>query len=534
MVTAVKEQKDEGVAKLGSRLWRLNNLYWIMNDQGERIQFKMNPIQYALYMALWWLNIILKSRQHGITTFCCIFFLDAVLFNSNVRAGIVCHKLDDAKRIFRDKVKYAYDNLPEDLKAERYLLKEDVQEMLFSNNSSIYVSVSMRSGTLQLLHISELDYMCVHDAQKADEVKSGTIETVHERGMIIIESTQEGIGTDFDNMCRTAEKLKLSGAKLTRLDYKFHFFPWYKKEENVLYDDVLIDAEMLEYFRRIEAITGDIIERPHRNWYVKKKETLGTKIFKQHPSTPEEARHASLLGAYVGHEMVKVKERNRIGDFPHEKSAQVFTFWDVGSIHTAIWYWQFIGETIRSIEVFYDNTGEGLTEHIKMVKEKPYIYASHWCGWELNKDSGTNRKNPTTGNYILDEAENLGITFNVLAKVSFDDRIAATRLTLDKCYFNKETTEIGVSALFNHRAALNRALSTEDRPVYSKNAVPGPQAHIFDAFSHGALAYINHIYMDGKLLGDKRARIVSRRAAPPQTRTLLRGFKNIGKTFMRN
>ena len=54
---------------LSDRFWRLNNLYWIMNDKGQRVRFRLNKVQLALYKALWWLNIILKSRQHGITTF---------------------------------------------------------------------------------------------------------------------------------------------------------------------------------------------------------------------------------------------------------------------------------------------------------------------------------------------------------------------------------------------------------------------------------------------------------------------------------
>ncbi len=40
-----------------------------------------------------------------------------LLFNPNTRAGVIAHKLDDAKVIFRDKIKYPYDQLDEGLKA---------------------------------------------------------------------------------------------------------------------------------------------------------------------------------------------------------------------------------------------------------------------------------------------------------------------------------------------------------------------------------------------------------------------------------
>ena len=68
-------------------------------------------------MSCTYLNVILKARQLGFTTFIQLFMLDACLFNPNIRAGTIAHTLDDARVIFRDKVKFVYDNLPEDLKA---------------------------------------------------------------------------------------------------------------------------------------------------------------------------------------------------------------------------------------------------------------------------------------------------------------------------------------------------------------------------------------------------------------------------------
>jgi len=93
---ATKQKLDAGtkarLIKLGNRFWRLNHLYYILNEQGERMLFTLNAVQRVLYFALWWLNIIPKSRQHGITPFIAIFMLDGCLFNSNVRAAIIAHK----------------------------------------------------------------------------------------------------------------------------------------------------------------------------------------------------------------------------------------------------------------------------------------------------------------------------------------------------------------------------------------------------------------------------------------------------------
>jgi len=107
----------------------------------------MNWAQTALFDGLHTFDLILKARQLGFTTFLQLFMLDACLFNSNIRAGTIAHRLDDARIIFRDKVKLPYDLLPEGLKAVRPVLRWSADELEFANNSSIRVSTSMRSGT---------------------------------------------------------------------------------------------------------------------------------------------------------------------------------------------------------------------------------------------------------------------------------------------------------------------------------------------------------------------------------------------------
>src|ERR687894_77363 len=101
------------------------------------------------------LNIILKARQLGFTTLCCLIYLDACVFTPHTRAGVIAHKLEDAKVIFRDKIKFPYDRLDEGIRAAVPAVQDSVDTLTFGNNSSARVSTSMRSGTLQYLHVSE-------------------------------------------------------------------------------------------------------------------------------------------------------------------------------------------------------------------------------------------------------------------------------------------------------------------------------------------------------------------------------------------
>jgi hypothetical protein len=124
-----------------SRLWRLNNLYTITDKNGRRVVFKMNSAQEALYHAMHRQNVILKARQRGFTTFIQLIMLDACIFNEDVRAGTIAHTLPNAQVIFRDKVRFPYDQLPESIRNAVPARNDNSCELLLANNSSIRVGV---------------------------------------------------------------------------------------------------------------------------------------------------------------------------------------------------------------------------------------------------------------------------------------------------------------------------------------------------------------------------------------------------------
>ena len=155
--------------------WRLNNLYFITDESGAKIQFRMNWAQEQLFEEMHYLNLVLKARQLGFTTFIQLFMLDACIFNSNIRAGVIAHKMDAAEAIFRDKIKFPYDNLPSALRAAVPIVKDNTTTLELSNNSLISVGTSMRSGTLQYLHVSEFGKVCAKYPDKAREIVTGAL-----------------------------------------------------------------------------------------------------------------------------------------------------------------------------------------------------------------------------------------------------------------------------------------------------------------------------------------------------------------------
>jgi hypothetical protein len=126
------------------------------------------------------------------TTLLTIMALDQCLFVDNFTAAIVFHNLTDAEKAFRNKVKFAYERLPEALREKLRVRKETTTEIVFENGSSLGVGVSARSGTIQWLHVSEFGKLCAKYPEKAREVVTGSFGAVPKDGLIFIESTAEG------------------------------------------------------------------------------------------------------------------------------------------------------------------------------------------------------------------------------------------------------------------------------------------------------------------------------------------------------
>ncbi len=364
---------------LADAMWRLENLYYITvkkegeEGEGKRMLFKMNRHQRKFLKNLWHRNIILKARQLGFTTLICILFLDHALFNADQRCGIVAQDDGAAKAIFRDKVKYAYDNLPESLRRAMPLVKDASDELLFAhNNSSIRVATSMRSGTIDRLHVSEFGKICAKYPDKAAEVVTGSLLAA-EAGLIIIESTAEGQQGAFYDYTQLAQKKQQQRHKLTALDYRLFFFPWWEADEYRMDPQgVHVSDEDHGYFDKVQQSEGCHIDLGQRAWYVKTRDNTFVgreeKIWQEYPSTADEAFQQSNEGAYYLKDMAKLRRRGGILELPL-LDVPVLTFWDIGNGDgTAFWLMQRSRSGDRFIG-YYENHGEDLRHYAKWLTD---------------------------------------------------------------------------------------------------------------------------------------------------------------------
>ena len=426
--------------------WRLENLYYILVKTAgdalgadKKMLFRMNKAQKRLMARIWNRNLVLKARQVGATTLFCVLWLDHALFVPNQRCGIVAQDEGAAKVIFRDKVKFAYDNLPPEIKRRFPLAKDAADELLFEhNNSSVRVATSMRSGTNDRLHVSEFGKICAMYPIKANEVITGSIPSVPDNGIVVIESTAEGREGEFFDMVEAAQKHAAGRLKLTIKDYRLHFTAWWQHDAYRMDSTgVHVSDEDHKYFDKIQFENNCRIDPDQRAWYVKTRDTTfigkGPKMWQEYPSTPEEAFQVSGEGHYYAEDMLALRIRGGIRDVP-VLDVPVNTFWDIGRRDgCAIAFHQEINGEDRFID-YYEDHFKTLAIYVKALKDKPYVYNKHF----LPHDAAHRRLSDT--NKSTEEMLNdLGVTGTVIVPVitQLINGVEQVRKCLKGVFFDK-------------------------------------------------------------------------------------------------
>lgn len=476
---------DEVVELWADRRWRLQNLYFIKDKFGNVVRFAMNPAQEKLLDDLHYLNIILKARQMGFSTFILILALDCCIFNSNFAAGLIADTKKNAQNLL-DRIKFAYEHLPGPIQKAVEIKSDNSSEIEFSNGSSVEVGVSLRSGTKNLLHISEYGKICAKTPDKAKEVKSGSLNTLAARQLGFIESTAEGRGGDFYDKVQQARRILDAGRGPGEMDYRFHFFPWWQDETYQLLEPVMLTAEDEKYFSDLAIEHGIRLTDPQKWWYVAKKAEQGDDMWKEYPSTPDEAFQAAKEGAYFARDLRALRQRGRIGSFPYVPSIVVNTFWDFGLGDTqTIWLHQEVAGEHRFVGYFEDS-GMGLGHYFGWLDKWAAQRGSRWGVHHGPHDIDHRRQTTTSGQAetIKTMSAKLGFVFKTVERNP--DKINAihgVRMKLPGCVFDEAACSVGLMHLENYSRDWDEKLS-----VWR-----GHPRH--DEHSHGADAFMT--FTDG-------------------------------------
>lgn len=141
-------------------------------------------------------NIVLKSRQMGISTLVSGYGLYKMLFQDDFKVLVIANKQDVAKNII-EKVKLMHSNLPVWMRQET--ITENKTELVFKNGSSIKAVASSpsagRSEALSLLIVDEAAF-----CESFAEIWTSAQMTLATGGDAIVLSTPKGVGNQFHKM----------------------------------------------------------------------------------------------------------------------------------------------------------------------------------------------------------------------------------------------------------------------------------------------------------------------------------------------
>lgn len=206
----------------------------VRTREGRTAALRANPVQREFERRRGRLNIVLKARQMGLTTWAAARFFLRTITRPGTLTLEVAHTREAAEEIFRIVHRFL-DCLPERLrKGSLRTSRDNVRQIVFPAIDSQYRVESAadrnagRGLTVQNLHCSEL----ARWPGDPGEILAGLRATMAPDAEMILESTPDGVGG-----CFYEEWEKAAETGIVR-----HFFPWWMEPR---YRATAVDEESL-------------------------------------------------------------------------------------------------------------------------------------------------------------------------------------------------------------------------------------------------------------------------------------------------
>lgn len=270
--------------RIANREWRLNNLYWIVNQYGDEVLFRPNWAQDGLLRDAGPRNVVLKTRIQGMTTLLSLLSLDTALFREKSNCVIVTHDRDQADFIF-DTIRFAYESLDRHrfghgIRRFVSVLCLNLHEIDFYNGSRVEVCRNFRAITPHFLVVNGYGGICENSPSEARDIEIG-MNMVPDYGTMFVSDIAGKREGGFYDLCTHAVERGI----------RPHFFPWWRNPECVLDSwDLTIGDELEAYFRGLELDHGILLTNEQRGWYARQCWSFGPLVTRrEYPSTIDEA-----------------------------------------------------------------------------------------------------------------------------------------------------------------------------------------------------------------------------------------------------
>ena len=194
---------------------------------------------------------------------------------------------------------------------------------------------------------------------------------------------------------------------------------------------------------------------------------------------------AAIQGSYYGKELAVLESSGQITAVPHQPDVEVHAAFDIGySDDTAIWWWQLVNGEIHVID-HYATNGENIAFYATILSERGYNYSkmgSKPFVW-LPHDARA-KTLAAAGKSVQQQFLELGYASRIVPTLSIQDGIQATRMTLPKCWFDREKCKDGLNSLSLYRREFD-----EGRKVFREHPLHDWTSHDADAFRMLSVAW---------------------------------------------
>jgi hypothetical protein len=194
---------------------------------------------------------------------------------------------------------------------------------------------------------------------------------------------------------------------------------------------------------------------------------------------------APLQGSYYAEQFARADAEGRIATVPWLPQHRVWTAWDLGvSDSTVIWFIQPVGERLHVID-YYENWGKGLEHYIKVLREKPYTYATHLAPHDIEvRELTAALPGSLEARTRKAMAASLGIHFTTVARWDVADGIQAVRTLFNRFWFDSDKCALGIKALREYQR-----LWDEKRQMFQDQPYHSWASHAADALRCFAMGY---------------------------------------------
>ena len=368
---------------------------------------------------------------------------------------------------------------------------DSAKELAFSHGSVIRVGTSLRSSTLQFLHISEFGKICAKDPEKAREIITGSLNTIHPGQRIFIESTAEGKEGRFYEMCQIAQAQ--DPLTLSNLDFKFRFFPWHKHPDYRLDNKVIIPTQLEEYFAKLQLMAIPLNDN-QKWWYAKKYETQQEDMTREFPSYPEEAFSSSQEGYWYAVQLKELYDKGHVLNISYDKALLVHTAWDLGQAdYMVIWFFQINRAGEIMVIDYFQSRDTDLNLVKSLLKSKNYTYGTHIWPHDANARD-------RAGITFVKQAGEIDLYGLVLEVADKQHGIRLVRTTLSKCWFDKDRCKLGLIALQNYKKKWSSSIGGWTSEDAHDDASHGADAFRYLCSGYNRVENANDIKSDAKAL----------------------------------